>query len=48
MHAIRLGHWDSRKALLPISEAMGGLVCDKDFTLVRKNKGPTCTLGSWM
>ena len=31
--------WDSPKALLlPIAEAMGGLVCDKDFTLVRKCK----------
>jgi len=38
-------HWDSPKALLlPIAEAMGGLVCDKDFTLVRKCEGPTCTL----
>jgi len=38
-------HWDSPKALLlPIAEAMGGLVCDKDFTLVRKCEAPTCTL----
>jgi predicted RNA-binding Zn ribbon-like protein len=38
-------HWDSPKTLLlPIAEAMGGLVCDKDFTLVRKCEGPTCTL----
>ena len=38
-------HWDGPKALLlPIAEAMGELVCDKDFTLVRKCEGPTCTL----
>ncbi len=37
--------WDSPKALLfPIAEAMGDLVCQKDFTLVRKCEGPTCTL----
>jgi predicted RNA-binding Zn ribbon-like protein len=29
---------------LKIAEAMGGLVCDKGFTLVRKCKGPACTL----
>jgi predicted RNA-binding Zn ribbon-like protein len=38
-------HWDSPKTLLlPIAEAMGELVCAKDFTLVRKCGGPTCTL----
>jgi predicted RNA-binding Zn ribbon-like protein len=37
--------WDSPKSLLlPIAEAMGDLVCQKDFTLVRKCEGPTCTL----
>ena len=30
--------------LLPIAAAMGDLVCQKDFTLVRKCEGPTCTL----
>jgi predicted RNA-binding Zn ribbon-like protein len=38
-------HWDSPKSLLlPIAEAMGDLVCQNDFTLVRKCEGPTCTL----
>ena len=37
--------WDNPKSLLlPIAEAMGDLVCQKDFTLVRKCEGPTCTL----
>ena len=37
--------WDSPKALLlPIAEAMGDLVCEKDFALVRKCESPTCTL----
>jgi predicted RNA-binding Zn ribbon-like protein len=37
--------WRSPKALLlPIAEAMGDLVCQKDFTLVRRCEGPTCTL----
>jgi predicted RNA-binding Zn ribbon-like protein len=37
--------WDRPKMLLlPIAEAMGDLVCAKDFTLVRKCEGPTCTL----
>lgn len=37
--------WDNTKSLLlPIAEAMGDLVCQKDFTLVRKCEGPTCTL----
>jgi predicted RNA-binding Zn ribbon-like protein len=38
-------NWDSLKTLLlPIAEAMGDLVCEKDFALVRKCEGPTCTL----
>jgi predicted RNA-binding Zn ribbon-like protein len=38
-------HWDSPKMLLlPIAEAMGDLVCEKDFTMVRKCESPTCTL----
>ena len=37
--------WRTPEALLlPIAEAMGDLVCRKDFTLVRKCEGPTCTL----
>ena len=30
--------------LMPIAEAMGDLVCQKDFTFVRKCEGRTCTL----
>ncbi|MGN6750010.1 MAG: CGNR zinc finger domain-containing protein [Xanthobacteraceae bacterium] len=42
-HAQR--HWDNPKTLLlPIAEAMGDLICERDFTLVRKCEGPTCTL----
>ncbi len=38
-------HWDSPKTLLlPIAEAMGDLVCEKDFTMVRKCESPSCTL----
>jgi len=38
-------HWRTPEALpLPIAEAMGDLICRKDFTLVRKCGGPTCTL----
>jgi predicted RNA-binding Zn ribbon-like protein len=38
-------HWRSPESLLlPIAEAIGDLVCLKDFTLVRKCEGPTCTL----
>jgi predicted RNA-binding Zn ribbon-like protein len=38
-------HWDSPKTLLlPIAEAMADLVCEKDFTMVRKCENPTCTL----
>jgi predicted RNA-binding Zn ribbon-like protein len=37
--------WRSPNSLLlPIAEAMGELVCQKDFTLVRRCEGPTCTL----
>jgi predicted RNA-binding Zn ribbon-like protein len=37
--------WDGPKSLLlPIAEAMGDLICQKDFTLVRQCEGPTCTL----
>jgi predicted RNA-binding Zn ribbon-like protein len=37
--------WRSPKALLlPIAEAIGDLVCRKDFTLVRRCEGPTCTM----
>ena len=38
-------HWRTREALLlPIAQAMGDLVCRKDFTLVRRCEGPTCPL----
>ncbi len=38
-------HWDSPKTLLlPVAEAMGDLICEKDFTLVRKCESATCTL----
>jgi predicted RNA-binding Zn ribbon-like protein len=38
-------HWDSPKTLLlPIAEAMGDLVCQKDFALVRKCESAACTL----
>ena len=38
-------HWDSPKSLLlPIAEAMGDLICQKDFALVRKCEGSNCTL----
>ncbi len=33
-----------RTLLLPIAHAMGGLVCEKDFGLVRKCEGEGCTL----
>ena len=37
--------WDNPKTLLlPIAEAMGNLICEQDFTLVRTCEGPTCTL----
>jgi predicted RNA-binding Zn ribbon-like protein len=50
-HEHRALHWQAKrrwhnpKALLsPIAEAIGDLVCERDFTLVRKCEGPTCTL----
>ena len=47
-HALRwkaMRRWRSPKGLLlPIAEAIGELVCRKDFTLVRKCEGPTCTM----
>lgn len=33
-----------RDLLLPIADAIGDLVCRKDFSLVRKCEGATCTL----
>jgi predicted RNA-binding Zn ribbon-like protein len=37
--------WDNPKTLLmPIAEAMGNLICEQDFSLVRTCEGPTCTL----
>lgn len=37
--------WRTPEALLlPIAEGMGDLVCRKDFTLVRRCEGLTCTL----
>jgi len=37
--------WDSPKSLLlPLADAIGDLVSQKDFTLVRKCEGPSCTL----
>ena len=37
--------WQSPGALLlPIAEAMGDLVCERDFSLVRKCEAPACTL----
>ena len=51
LDADRAFHWESARrwrgpdtVLLPIAEAMGDLVCQKDFTFVRKCEGPTCTL----
>jgi predicted RNA-binding Zn ribbon-like protein len=41
----RKRRWRGPKTLLlPIAEAMGDLVCQGDFTFVRKCEGPTCTL----
>lgn len=38
-------HWRTPEALLlPITEAMGDLICHKDFTFVRRCEGQTCTL----
>jgi predicted RNA-binding Zn ribbon-like protein len=46
--ALRWGtrrRWRSAPSLLlPIAEAMGDLVCRKDFTMVRRCEGPSCTL----
>lgn len=37
--------WHSPKTLLlPIADAIGDLVCQKDFTFVRKCESPACTL----
>jgi predicted RNA-binding Zn ribbon-like protein len=37
--------WSNPRALLlPIAHAMGNLVCEKDFSLVRKCQGEGCTL----
>ena len=35
---------NARSLLLPVAEAMGDLVCRKDFTMVRHCEGPSCTL----
>src|SRR5262249_14991184 len=41
----RKRRWRTPEALvMPIAEAMGDLVCRKDFTLVRRCEGATCTL----
>jgi predicted RNA-binding Zn ribbon-like protein len=38
-------HWHTaRTLLLPIAEAIGELICQEDFTLVRKCESSTCTL----
>ncbi len=40
-----LRRWDHPRTLLfPIAEAIGALVCEKDFTLVRRCEGIGCTL----
>ena len=45
LHWQHMRQWRTPEALLlPIAEAMGDLICRKDFTLVRKCEGPTCTL----
>jgi predicted RNA-binding Zn ribbon-like protein len=37
--------WRTSEALLfPVAQAMGELVCQKDFSLVRKCEAPSCTL----
>ena len=50
-HDHRALRWDVRRRwrnaralLLPIAEAMGELVCRKDFSLVRRCEGPGCSL----
>ncbi len=35
---------DPKSLLLPIAEAIGRLVCEEDFSLVRKCEAPACTL----
>lgn len=46
--ALRWTHarrWDrAQDALLPLAEAMGDLVCEADFALVRQCEGPSCTM----
>jgi predicted RNA-binding Zn ribbon-like protein len=38
-------HWNSPELLLqPIAEAIGDLICNADFRLIRTCGGPTCTL----
>jgi predicted RNA-binding Zn ribbon-like protein len=38
-------HWTSPELLLqPIAEAIGDLICNVDFRLIRTCEGPTCTL----
>jgi predicted RNA-binding Zn ribbon-like protein len=45
LHWKALRRWNSPKTLLlPMAQAMSELLCRKDFTLVRKCEGPTCTL----
>ena len=45
LHWQRRRRWRTPEALLlPIAEAIGDLVCRKDFTLVRRCEGPSCTL----
>jgi predicted RNA-binding Zn ribbon-like protein len=45
LHWQHMRHWRTAESLLlPIAEAMGDLACGKDFTLVRKCEGSTCTL----
>jgi predicted RNA-binding Zn ribbon-like protein len=41
----RMRRWSGVEALLmPIAEAMGDLVCEEDFALVRQCEGPSCSL----
>ncbi len=41
----RLRRWRTpTSVLLPLAEAMGDLVCDKDFSLVRNCEGPGCRM----
>jgi predicted RNA-binding Zn ribbon-like protein len=50
-HAPHGLHWHWRRRwrtpdtlLLPIAQAMAGLICDEDFTMVKNCEGPTCTM----